>query len=223
MKMNQSTLESWYNQVARCALFSNETSDMEMHEAHFFCKSKFRSINSNIRSVGSDIHFLPAHNMTGCPRRDMPLRERGFDEVIPGYEDATATPLLKMFEILSTSNRSLILMGDSTMRQLYYAFMFEARRESHRMEFNCGIDGEQFTKNTLGVTLTSKVFSHICVWTPPVRGPQSNPVTVYHLSEKEHFVPSAVILEEVIPALGNKVHPAGLVLITNIGKRHHVI
>ena len=56
--------------------------------------------------------------------------DRGFDEVIEGYEDPLRKPLFEFLSVLSATNRSFVMIGDSMMNQWFRAFVDEVKREN---------------------------------------------------------------------------------------------
>jgi len=60
----------------------------------------------------------------------MPLSERGFDEVVEGFDDPASKPLLDLFLTFSIKNMSLIILGDSMNSQYLAAMQEELRREA---------------------------------------------------------------------------------------------
>ena len=64
-----------------------------------------------------------------CVEDGLDLIDRGFDEVVEGYEDASQKPILKLLSFLSKSNRSLAILGDSMSVQFYWALLEEIARE----------------------------------------------------------------------------------------------
>ena len=131
--MNESNLAQWYDPQSLCMLKSYKNNTFAQNESYHHvldhCKNQ-----GMIGRYPNGFKILPSSAFTNkvrsvCCVDDLPLNARGFDWVIDGYEDGTATPVLNMFLAMSTRNLSILLMGDSVNRQLYGALMEELIRE----------------------------------------------------------------------------------------------
>jgi hypothetical protein len=72
----------------------------------------------------------PAKAALCCIGNGLLYADRGFDEVIEGYEDPRRQPLFQFLSLLSGTNRSFVMIGDSMMNQWFRAFVDEVKREN---------------------------------------------------------------------------------------------
>jgi hypothetical protein len=72
----------------------------------------------------------PTNSGVCCVEEGLLFADRGFDEVIEGYEDPTHRPLFEFLSKLSEHNMSFVAIGDSMTSQWFRAFLDELKREN---------------------------------------------------------------------------------------------
>ena len=133
VKMNSSTLlQNWFDLKQQCLLQKRGHNSTSITSQSLFkgCSGINTSVStpygfSHLPSLvsGRSIHHFC------CVEDGLDLIDRGFDEVVEGYEDASQKPILKLLSFLSKSNRSLAILGDSMSVQFYWALLEEIARE----------------------------------------------------------------------------------------------
>ena len=170
--LNQSSLAQFYDPLSLCLFQSYKDNSFAPNESynHVLDHCKHQGF------LGRNPHgfkILPSSAFTNkirsvCCVEDLPLTDRGFDWVVDGYEDGTATPVLNMFLAMSRRNLSILLMGDSVNRQIYSAMMEELIREKGDV---CGtlrefhIHGERWWYDGLHKKVLPS-FPQSAAWTP---------------------------------------------------------
>lgn len=233
--MNDSNLAQWYDPLALCILHAYKENLFPLNYSYSFaldhCKNE---LGEGRYPMGFKV--LPSSSYTNkvrsvCCTEDIPLTDRGFDWVIDGYEDSSATPVLNMLVSMSKKNLSMLLMGDSVNRQYYAALVEELTRENGTHEsvgtyrtFTMPSERSWFNWPLDAKVLAS--FPQCSAWTPnPARFPElgPNPNTVYLYDLNMWFMALWGELwarDKIIPQLLLNDHPSGLVFMANLG--HHL-
>lgn len=230
VRMNTSMLQTWYDRLPLCMIANATSSNV--------------SYWTTLESCKKDIpHYMFADGFGGLPSsafankvrgtcctEDVAVSDRGFDEVVEGFEDGNAKPVTKLLNELSAKNRSLLFMGDSMNTQVFAAFIDEMNREqSGGIYIGNAFDDRWYSYSTgryteLGLTKKDMMYILNCgIWTPNNSSGYTNPVFIYNvnmyffsMAHHEEFMVSRVLL----PFLATHEHPSGLVILANIG--HHL-
>lgn len=116
--LSASELQAWYSPVERCMLANNDTAQPTNHLKQR-CGDRSRYLGCH---VGMGYHGVPCF---------APLAGRsGFLSGFEGFTDASARPLERLVHGLVRGNASLVLIGDSLMRQRWQWLECEFKREN---------------------------------------------------------------------------------------------
>ena len=132
--LNDTQLASWYDPVPVCMLRSYKDGTFLPNASYEGVLAHCNNVTATPARYPNGFKILPSSAYSNkvrsvCCVEDLPLVDRGFDWVIDGYEDGTATPVLNMFLAMSKRNLSILMMGDSVNRQFYGALLEELIRE----------------------------------------------------------------------------------------------
>lgn len=124
--LTEQEIDDWYSPMEVCMLELEDREMMSPKAAQETC------VRKGLRN--------PGHNK-GCPvgkgSNKFPCyppykNRKSFSRGVEGYTNASATPVRDMLTVLAAKNMSLVLLGDSTMRQKLNALECEIMREDHR-------------------------------------------------------------------------------------------
>lgn len=116
--MSAHQMQLWYRPVDLCMLSAGENTTTQDHKTKV-CKSPNR-LMAGFCGPGMGTRYA-------CPA---PLNNRlYFSQGLVGFDDASQTPLRRAVEELTSSNATLIFVGDSLMMQNFHAFLCELERE----------------------------------------------------------------------------------------------
>jgi len=132
--LNGTQLSTWYDEVPVCMLRSYKDGTFLPNASYNAVLEHCKNISATPARYPYGFKILPSSAYSNkvrsvCCVEDLPLVDRGFDWVMDGYEDGTATPVLDMFLAMSKRNLSILTMGDSVNRQFYGALVEELIRE----------------------------------------------------------------------------------------------
>ena len=190
--------------------------------------------NSSRGTVSDDFVKLPssalAHKLRdGCCNDDVPMKHRGFHLVERGFEGYGRTSVVKdLFDSLSESNRSLILLGDSMNNQVYNAMIEELKREyawrneslAEVANFNAKSEVE-WTRNPGAFGLSAKTPMYIGA-IATYRSRSGSKIYIYLIDFWYGRRSSAIdmhFMDQLVPMISS-MHVSGILLLANIG--HHL-
>lgn len=163
--------------------------------------------NSILSKTESILPTMYSLHREGCFTGDLPLRKRGFNTILKGYEKySNLKPLIEILIKLYNTERGLIFIGDSVTRQEYNAFLFELEREEHTNSnllcttdsqiINVNLENESKNYNYNYIYNLKKKFNenypnhvdylyNMCVWSPNITSPlyikNKPPVVIYNI------------------------------------------
>ena len=187
VRMNASMLNTWYDPLPLCLMANSTSSNVSYWKTLEQCKENIPHYR-----YADGFATLPssafANKVRGtCCTEDVPIGERGFDEIVEGYEDGNINRAVMLLYQLSATNRSLLFMGDSMNTQIYAAFVTELGRSN-----NGGgtIDLEYFEKlwwstryGELGLGFKDRTqILNTAKWIPPEGSGYTNPVFIYSIN-----------------------------------------
>ena len=208
-------LSKWYDPVAVCML-STSKQNLTYQDAFMKCKEETSTPNAThpFGILSTDDH-PEAQDIrhTWCCTSEVPLRQRGYLEALGGHTDPDKHDAELFMESLKASNRSLVLLGDSTSTQMFFALKEELYRET-KMPAKMVTKDTRIKIQSLHPSLNFNPFFNVFSW----RG-----VLVYAL-QFLRFQPETIEYDKatilgIVPALLD-IHTDGLVFVANIG--HHL-
>jgi len=233
-KVSSRNLSLWYDALAVCMI----QSEFQKNSSYWTILPKCKeNLPKGFNVIYNDGFFtLPssafANKVRGCCcTEDMPLSERGFDNIVEGFDDPLSKPLLDFFLELSLKNKSLLLLGDSMNSQYLAAIQEEMRREvGFEIVVMEPLDNRWYYKRLPDVNMTHKNMKHLralSLFDPkqlPISLNTKNcsfPVFVYDFSVTNmRSAEEENLMERFIPFLSRHEHPAGIAFFANIG--HHL-
>jgi hypothetical protein len=226
--MNASTLATWYDPLQVCMI---NTSNVNAPNTYGDILKNCAKAGA-LGQFGNGFFTLPSSafsqkNREICCTEEKYLGERGFDEVIQGFEDGRTKVAVDVLMTLSSQNRSIAFLGDSMNTQLFTAFLEEVERELGSGDtFEYHAQPWWFiNKAYYNLGFSDKVMSmilNIVKWTPPPlqNGFQGSSVYLYNIN-MYYFAfmdyEEATVAKNLIPFLCTKFHNDGMVILTNIG------
>lgn len=227
VKLNDTMLKTYYDDLPIC-LMRDST---RVHNESFWdvldgCRKK----GFGAARYGDGFYTLPssafANKQRGtCCTEDVPIGDRGFDEVVRGYEDGGVNYMVELLELLSATNRSLVLLGDSMNTQVFHAMMEEINRggygsmNKHDFQNRWWSQPDGYERVGMDSSIVYHVMLDVVLWTKE----GMNPVTLYNMNLYYHNTlihHETMLLRVLIPFLSTHEHPAGLLILANIG--HHL-
>jgi hypothetical protein len=133
INLTDSELPKWYNPTDLCILNSTDFRKFPQQTRADDCRQYSRGNRRQFCGVGMGNNNYPCYGPFGSSR---PHFKRG----VEGYTNAALKPLLTLFTYLHLTNTTLVLLGDSTMRQKLQALACELTRE---------VDGEMWSTGEL--------------------------------------------------------------------------
>lgn len=127
-------LSSWYTPADLCVMNNTHRSAFPQEVRAKNCSEFSRGSRRMFCGVGMGNNNYPCYGPYGAAR---PSFQRGLE----GYTNASRKPLVEALETLITANATLVLAGDSTMRQKLQALQCELSREDRRIRFQGNIFG----------------------------------------------------------------------------------
>ena len=125
ISMNQTMIEKWYGKEGSCMLSARQPIGVLMQT----CNVKHIE-TLPFGGTLTPLSFQRDNKPFGhCCTSDIPLIERGFSNVIDGFEDPNKNTLFRLLHRLLDTKRSLVFIGDSTTAQMFAALIHESRRQ----------------------------------------------------------------------------------------------
>ena len=128
--MNQTMIEKWYGVKGSCMLSTRQPFEELMQSCNL-------ELLESLPFGGTltPFSFYRDNKPFGhCCTSDLPLIERGFADVIEGYEDPNRLTLYRLLSYLLETKRALVFIGDSSTAQMFAALVHESRREGQRQD-----------------------------------------------------------------------------------------
>lgn len=142
--LTEEELSSWYTPADLCVLQSENRKTFPQDIRAGNCSRYTRGSRRMFCGVGMGNNNYPCYGPYGSARKS-------FKRGVKGYTDASQKPILNAIKNFAKSKTTLILLGDSTMRQKLQSLECELRREEPRAKFQGNLYGILPCNTTLTV------------------------------------------------------------------------